>query len=318
MRGACSATAVATTAVAMVSFFGGVAVDSVVGASAPSSPLLGRGFFGVPPPRRRHHHRNSRTQRHPGDILFAVARGGGGDEPAADDDDDDDAPLYFPGLLDAVVVPPAHSSGAAATPAAATASSDCAVSLTRTKASELKLKSGNVVAVIGKRRRASYARVVVISDKEGGSGGGGGGGNKAKIGRNLASNLRIRDDDKLRIVTLDDLASMGEDDDDEHCDGAGSYGLGPRPTAVASSVTFHPLKDSASSSDEAGDDELSERFVRPYLDSSASDEDGAVALLRQGHVLSLVDESGVVMEFSVGHLDVEGGSDDDEKGENMG
>ena len=285
----------------MVSFFGGVAVDSVVGASSPSSPLLGRGFFGVAPPRRRHHH-----QRHQGDILFAVARGGGDDEPAADDDDD--APLYFPGLLDAVVVSPARSSGAAATPAA-TASSDCAVSLTRTKASELKVKSGDVVAVIGKRRRASYARVVVVSDKKGGSGEGGGG-SKAKIGRNLASNLRIRDDDKLRIVTLDDLAGgeEGEDDDDE----AGSYGLGPRPTAVASSVTFHPLKDSAS--DEASDDELSERFVRPYLDSSASDEDG-VALLREGHVLSLVDESGVVVEFSVGHLDVEGAADD-EKGEN--
>ena len=115
---------------------------------------------------------------------------------------------------------------------------------------------------------------------------------------------------------------MGEEDDGGR-DGAGSYGLGPRPTAVASSVTFHPLKDSASGSgsdDGAGDDdELSERFVRPYLDSSASDEDGgAAALLREGHVLSLADESGIVMEFSVGHLGVEGQSDDDEKGENVG
>ena len=113
---------------------------------------------------------------------------------------------------------------------------------------------------------------------------------------------------------------MGEEDDGER-DGAGSYGLGPRPTAVASSVTFHPLKDSASGSDDGAgdDDELLERFVRPYLDSSASDEDGgAAALLREGHVLSLADESGIVMEFSVGHLGVEGQSDDDEKGENVG
>jgi hypothetical protein len=228
-----------------------------------------------------------------------VVRGGGvvgGGIVGEDDEEEGGGPPYFPGLLDAIV---SSSAGGGVV----TAHSDSGVVISQAKASELKLKDGDLVAVIGKRRRASYARVDVAPRRGGGMARG-----VAKIGRNLASNLRVRDDERLRIVTLDGLPVDVEGG--EGGDGNGSYGLGPRPTNAASSVTFHPLRDSSSyDADEMSDEMLADRFVRPYLEGG--EEVDGVALLRQGHVLSIADEGGVVMEFTVGHVDVDGKDDDD-------
>lgn len=224
-------------------------------------------------------------------VLASVARGGADDEaaetPLAEE-------LYLPGLLEAAV-----SGKGAASP---DASSDYAVTISPAKARELGVKAGEVVAIVGRRRRASYAMVNIAKVASGSVG----------LKYNLATNLRVRDSFKVKVVPLD--RSMGDEE--------GSYSTGDmallnsRPE-VAHSVTFSPLKDSlhslelAEGGDEIGEDELIGRFVAPYLDL----EEAGEVVLKAGHTLVLRDANGASLEFTVSHVDTEGEEEEEEEGE---
>lgn len=227
----------------------------------------------------------------------SIPRGG-----ADTDENDDNAeeevekPLYLPGLLEANV---SSSRNNILNPP--TASSDYTLTLSPSKAKELNVKSGDVVAIIGKRRRASYGKVKVAKMKSG----------SVKCSYNVASNLRIRDTDLAKIVPLNTVGG-GDDDMDAH----ESYSLGTQPTDVAAAVTFSPVVDSLRTlelregGDELSDDEILERFVNPYLNL---EEDGDV-ILKEGHTLVLMDSNKVALEFTVSHLDLEGGEEGEDGG----
>ena len=242
----------------------------------------------------------------------------------------DEQSLYFPGLLDASVMAKGRSSGGShQTTAATNAISDCYVSITQSKARELQLHQGELVAIIGKRRRCAYVKVNILTDmttttttKS----------SSVIIGRNLANNLHIRNDDKVRIISVNEIEENDEDrqqrrnESSSTTTGSGSYGLGKRPTIVAKTVTFHPIKDTMSNNvddydDDVSNEELISRFITPYLDYSSAvdvDTDENVAIMKEGHVLSLTDENGSVMEFTIGKLDIdhdENDEDDEEKDE---
>ena len=240
----------------------------------------------------------------------------------------DEQSLYFPGLLDASVVAKGRSSGGShqTTAAATNAISDCYVSITQSKARELQLHQDELVAIIGKRRRCAYVKVNILqtdrttttTTKS----------SSVIIGRNLANNLHIRNDDKVRIISVNEIEENNEDrqqrrnESSSTTTGSGSYGLGKRPTIVAKTVTFHPIKDTMSNvdDDDVSNEELISRFITPYLESSTVDvdTDENVAIMKEGHVLSLTDENGSVMEFTIGKLDIdhdENDEDDEEKDE---
>ena len=213
------------------------------------------------------------------------------DTPAAEET------LYLPGLLEAIV-PSKSSANSGNNIIQPTASLDYTLTISSSKAKELKVKEGDVVAVIGRRRRASYGKVHIVAKglKSG----------NVKIGTNLATNLRIRDTDTVKIVSL----HSSSDDDSE------SYTLGAPPTQLASSITLSPIVDSLHTlslrerdGDEFSDTELTERFVLPYLNS---EEDGE-CIMKEGHTLTLKDDNGVALDFMVGYLDMSEGSDDEEE-----
>jgi len=203
--------------------------------------------------------------------------------------------LYLPGLLDASV------SGKGD---AADASSDYSVSISPNKAKELKVKTGDIVAIVGRRRRASYARVVVAKMSF----------DKVKLRHNLATNLRVRDTDKVKIVTLDGS------EEGEEAYSTGDMALLNSHPSVAHSVTFSPVKDSLHSlelsegGDELNEEEIVERFLAPYLNV----EDAEEVIVKTGHTLMLMDANGKSLEFTVSHLDMEGDeSDADEEAEDV-
>ena len=159
------------------------------------------------------------------------------------------------------------------------------------------MKSGQVVGVIGRRRRASYAKVQTkkISSES------------AQISRNLGGNLRVRDGDKVKVVRL------GSAETDEEASGDMSL-LASKPS-TAESATLSPVEDSYNDlvaiegGDEISDEEIMERFVAPYLDL----EDGEKqALLKKGHVLTLRDDNGRSLDFLVTNIEVDVAEEEEE------
>ena len=213
---------------------------------------------------------------------------------------DEPEPLYLPGLLEASI-PSKSSSSTSPT----TALSDYTISISSSKAKELNIKNGEIVAIIGRRRRVSYGTVQISKMKNG----------SVKLSNNLASNLRVLDTDKVKIVPLN-TSDNGEENESE------SYTLGNPPTDIAHSVTFAPIRDSLHTlelkergGDEFSDEEISERFVVPYLNMEEDDgNDGnSVVVLREGHTLVLKDDNGVSLEFMVSHLDLVGDDSENEE-----
>ena len=255
--------------------------SSTSSAASSSSSSLSKSLFGIGTA--------SRSQR---SLISSIIPRGGGTDDANDNSNSDDAdqqqqesPAYHPGLLNAIITSSSSD---------VTASSDYTLSISPSKAKELQLKSGDLVAIIGKRRRATYAKVNISK---------GSSNEDAIVSRNLATNLRLRTMDKVKIVPL-------TEQEDEECESK-SYNLGNKPTSstIASSITFHPLKDSLTSLDykEGGggdglsDEEVMERFITPYLNL---EDDGDEIFVNGGHMLTLKDENGFLLEFKVGHMDL--------------
>ena len=148
---------------------------------------------------------------------------------------------------------------------------------------------------MGRRRRASYAVVEIAKGSKG----------SIKLSHNLASNLRVRDTDKVKVVPL------GGDNADEFEATSGDMALLAASPEVASSVTFSPVKDSLHSlelsegGDELSEDEIKSRFLEPYLNM----EEGVV-VMKKGHTLVLRDDNRKTLEFTVIHL---GFGEEDEK-----
>jgi len=170
--------------------------------------------------------------------------------------------------------------------------SDSTVTLTPKKAKELNVSDGDVVAVIGRRRRATYAIASVPSKKKGSN-------SNCFITHNLASNLRIRDGDKLKVV------SVGKDAADKE-ERSGDMILLTKDAVVVVSATYAPVEDSLNNlinsegGDEIDDEELLERFVTPYL--NIEDDAGSV-VVKEGSVVTMRDENGKTLEFIVSHVD---------------
>ncbi len=275
-------------------FFVVGALFVAVAASPASSSSPSKRLFGIIP---------SVPSRQQQKQSWIIHRGGGADDTNDSINIDDSEqqqqqqPAYHPGLLDAVIPPSSDDSEIIA-------SSDYRLCISPSKAKELNIKSGDLVAIIGKRRRASYAKVNILPK--------GAATEEAKLSRNMASNLRLRTMDKVKIVPLSSKNNGEENDDDEECESK-SYSLGNKPTSsIAQSITLHPLKDSLTSldykedggGDGLSDDEVLERFITPYLNLE-EDEEGGI-FLNGGHMLTLKDENGFRLEFKVGHLELEG------------
>jgi hypothetical protein len=177
------------------------------------------------------------------------------------------------------------------------ASKDYTITISPSKAKELSLKSGDVVGVIGRRRRASYAVVDIAKASK----------SSIKLSHNLASNLRVRDTDKVKVVPL------GRDSMEEFEATSGDMALLAKMPEVASSVTFSPIKDSLHSlelsegGDEISEEEIMSRFLKPYLNV----EEGVV-VLKKGHTLVLRDDNRKTLEFTVTHLAL--GEENEEEG----
>lgn len=164
---------------------------------------------------------------------------------------------------------------------------DYTVTIGPKKAKELKVKTGDVVVVIGRRRRATYAAIAV--DKKPPT--------SCTISENLAANLRLRQDDKIKVVPLaSENAVLGER--------SGDLLLIDHPPAPATSVTFAPVEDSwnnlvsGEGGDAISDEEIMERFLKPFLEETG-------AILKKGHTLKLRDENGKLLEMIVTHMDLE-------------
>jgi len=181
------------------------------------------------------------------------------------------------------------------------ASTDSTVTLTTKKAKELKVSDGDVVAIIGRRRRATYAIASVPSKKKGSN-------SNCFVSHNLATNIRIRDGDKIKIV------AVGKDAADKE-DRSGDMTLLTKEPEVVGSVTYSPVEDSLNSlinsegGDEIEDEELLDRFVTPYLNV---EEDSGAIIAKEGTVITMTDENGKSLDFIVTHVD--NGEEKDEGG----
>jgi formylmethanofuran dehydrogenase subunit D len=185
---------------------------------------------------------------------------------------------------------------------------DSSVLLSPSKAKELKVKEGDTVVLIGRRRHASYGHVQigVSSGKRKDSD------SSCTISQNMASNLRLRQDDKVKVVSLKSA-------DQNEARSGDLLLLKSKETPVAATVTFAPVEDSLNSltavegGDELSDEEILQRFVQPYVENS----DDGVAFLKQGHLLSLRDENGKKLDFYVSNIETEedvAENDEDEEG----
>ena len=149
-----------------------------------------------------------------------------------------------------------------------------------------------MVAIIGRRRRASYAKVAIAKKGKGSS-------LSATISYNLATNLRIRDMDKVKVVPLESGAEEAEER-------SGDMLLLAKQPETAFSVTYAPVEDSLNSlvasegGDEIEDEELMSRFVTPYLD--IENVSGSV-VAKEGHIVTMKDENGKQLDFIVTHVD---------------
>lgn len=222
-------------------------------------------------------------------IIDRVPRGGA-DEGDGSEEGVQTEVLYLPGLLEVQLV-------ASDQP---TATTDSAVLLSSKKAKELGVSNGEVVAVIGRRRTATYGRISVQKQKKKSSP------SSCTLSENIAKNLRVRKGDKVKIVTLTDETSS----DSGH---SGELLLVDAASVpIVESITFSPIEDSLKSleaqegGDTIPDEDINERFIAPYLEESGG-------LLKNGQVLSMRDENGRRLEFVVTNVMIEGAVDKGEK-----
>lgn len=176
-----------------------------------------------------------------------------------------------------------------------TAVSDSTILISSSKAKELGLAKGDVVGVVGRRRRALYGRILVQKTKP----------NEASactLSENLAKSLRLRKGDKVKVVPL------GRQDDKE-AEGTHSGDmllLEAKTAPSVGSVTFSPIEDSLSAlealekgGDAIPDEEIMKRFITPYLSESGG-------FLKRGQVLLLTDDIGRKLEFLVSYMEIDG------------
>lgn len=89
--------------------------------------------------------------------------------------------------------------------------------------------------------------------------------------------------------------------------------LNSKPPSVAS-VTFSPIDDSLNSleagegGDEISDEELTERFITPYLNVEAEES----MVIKRNHLVTMRDDNGVSLEFMVTHVELESAGDEEE------
>jgi hypothetical protein len=169
------------------------------------------------------------------------------------------------------------------------ATTDCTVILSSKKAKELSIKEGDIIGIIGRRRRATYAIATIQKAPK----------SVASLSYNLANNLRVREGDKVKIVKL----GTGAEEKEER---SGDMELLTQDAPIVSSVTYSPIEDSLNSliasegGDEIEDEELMDRFLTPYLNL----EDGVKVTAKEGNVLTIRDENGKFLDFMVSHVDV--------------
>ena len=169
------------------------------------------------------------------------------------------------------------------------ATTDSTVILSSKKAKELSIKEGDIIGVIGRRRRATYAIATIQKAPKG----------VVSLSYNLANNLRVREGDKVKIVKI------GVSDAEEKEERSGDMELLTQDAPIVSSVTYAPIEDSLNSliasegGDEIEDEELMDRFLTPYLNL----EDGVKVIAKEGNVLTIRDENGKSLDFMVSHVD---------------
>mgnify|MGYP005839635991 CR=1 FL=1 len=167
--------------------------------------------------------------------------------------------------------------------------SDSTIVISPSKAKELNVKEDSVIALVGRRRRATFARVSVSKQKK----------SVCTLSANLASNLRLRKDDKVKVVPL----SKSYQEEDQHSGDVVLLDAKEAPKIM--SLTLSPIEDSLQAleagegGDEIPDEEIQQRFVAPYLEDAG-------ALIKKGHVLTLRDEMGKKLEFMVTGVALEG------------
>ena len=169
---------------------------------------------------------------------------------------------------------------------------DCSVQISEAKAKELGVTNGDNVVLVGRRRHATYAKVEISKKGKKSS---------CTITQNMAYNLRLRQDDKVKLVVLDKAY-----EEESASERSGDLLLLQKQPSPIQSITFSPIEDSLAGltalegGDVIPDSELQERFITPYLEES----DGAV--LKQGHILILRDENGKRLEFYVSSISLDG------------
>ena len=180
---------------------------------------------------------------------------------------------------------------------ATTAAQDSTVLLSRSKAKELGVAKGDVVVLVGRRRHATYGKVDIGDGKS----------TTCSISQNMAANLRLRQNDKIKVEPVRS---------DEEGERSGDLLLVQKQPIAVASVTFSPVEDSlngvvaSEGGDMLDDSEIEARFVAPYLESGGG-------LVKKGHLLKLRDENGKRLEFYVTHVTLEG-DDDEEKDDTDG
>jgi len=235
--------------------------------------------------------------------VSSIGRGGGDPSETAGDEDDEDGEdvpevLYLPGLLTASVGRKLSIKDA---------TTDSQVTITSKKARELGVSSGDVIGVVGRRRRVTYA-IVSIFPKKGTSS------SACSISFNLANNLRVRDGDSLKVVRLEDNEENRNAMEEER---SGDMLLLCRSPEVAETVAFAPVEDSLSMlvNAEGGDDieeeELMERFVTPHFDTA----NGGGMLVKEDSVIIMRDANGKILEFMVSSVGNGEEAEDDEEDE---
>lgn len=153
--------------------------------------------------------------------------------------------------------------------------------------------------MVGRRRHAAYAVVEIAAT--------GSGSTKKSVctlSQNLASNLRLRQDDKVKVVAMDKSF-----EDESASERSGDLLLLQKQPTKMQSVTFSPIEDSVAGlvasdgGDEISDEAIQARFITPYLEGSIG------AVLKQGHLFLLRDENGKRLEFYVNHISMEGATE---------
>lgn len=151
------------------------------------------------------------------------------------------------------------------------------------------MKDGDVVVLVGRRRRGTYARISAVKKQKKSA---------CVVPQNVASNLRLRQDDAVKIVPLHSV-------DHEEARSGDLVLMQSATVPKVESATFAPVQDSldnlqgSEGGDEIPDEELMERFVKPYTEAAGG-------LLKTNMVLTLVDENGKKLDFIVTQIDLAG------------